>query len=104
MTHSCYGGKLETQHPFQVIEIHTEKARYSIQSGVDQLTIYPHDGEMRQIYCPSVFEPHDYGVTMTRACERFLSALCGGEALPATADDALENMMMIELLCSSMIH
>mgnify|MGYP002585172207 CR=1 FL=1 len=104
LTHSAYGGSLETQHPFQRIDIHTEQARYCVESCVGKLTVYPHGSQMRETYIPPVFEPHDYGVTMTRACRMFLNALHDGSPLPASAEDAYRNMVMIETLCDSMIR
>ena len=103
MAHSAYGGELETQHPFQQIEIHTQRARYVIDSLVDRLTVYPHANERREIYEPSVFERRDYGHTMTLACRDFLQALYRREPVPVPARDAWLNAAAIETLCASII-
>lgn len=103
MAHSAYGGALETQHPFQQIEIHTQVARYVIDNLMDRLTVYPHANEEHEVYESSVFQRRDYGYTMTLACEDFLQAVSRQEPPPATAQDAWDNMATIETLCASMI-
>lgn len=99
MAHSCFGGALDTQHPFQQIDIHTRQAHYVVDSLMDRLTVYPHDGQMRQIYEPSVFERRDYALTLKSACQAFLQALHDRKPLPESAQDALCNTQLIETLC-----
>lgn len=101
MTHSAYGGALDTQHPFQQIDIHTRQAHYTVDSLMNRLTVYPHDGGMRQIYEPSVFERRDYALTLEMACQAFLQALHDRKPLPESAQDALDNTIIIESLCAS---
>ena len=103
MAHSAYGGAMETQHPFQQIEIHTQEARYVIDNLMDCLTVYPHASEQHEVYGTSVFKRRDYGYTMTLACEDFLQAVNRHEPLPSTAQDAWNNMATIETLCASLI-
>jgi len=104
LTHSAWGGALDTQHPYQQIDIHTEQARYCIENTVGRLTVYPHGKTMHQVYEPSVFERRDYDLTMERACQDFLCAIAAGQAAPVPAADALQNVSMIEQLCGSMIR
>lgn len=104
MTHSAYGGALDTQHPFQQIDIHTRQAHYIVDSLMNRLTVYPHDSGMRQIYEPSVFERRDYALTLELACQAFLQALYDRKPLPESAQDALDNTVIIESLCASVLR
>ena len=104
MTHSIYGGALDTQHPFQQIDIHTSKARYSLENCNGRLTFYPHSSDARMVYEPSAFMRKDYDSTLTDACEDFLKAVALGEPLPASAQDAWNNMRIIERLGSSIVY
>lgn len=103
MAHSAWGGVLDTQHPYQQIDIHTEQARYCIENTVGRLTVYPHGNEMRQVYEPSVFERRDYDLTLEMACQDYLRAVAAGKKAPVSVSDALQNAFMIEHLCSTMI-
>lgn len=101
MSHSNVGGKLDTQHPFQCVDIHTKNARYCIENQCDRLTVYPHDSLERLVYEPSVFQRRDYSVSMRLACEDFLRAVAQGRTPDANIDDALINMQILEAVLAS---
>lgn len=103
MTHSVYGGSHDTQHPFQQIDIHTAKARYSLENCTGKLTVFPHGSDARSIYEPSAFVRKEYDSTLRDACNDFLKAIALDNAVPAPAQDAWNNMLIIGKLCSSMI-
>lgn len=101
MSHSNVGGKLDTQHPFQCVDVHTKNARYRIENQWDRLTVYPH-GEMDQrVYETSVFQRRDYAASMHLACEDYLRAVAEGKPLPADAAQAYANMQVLEDILSS---
>lgn len=101
ISHTNVGGKLDTQHPFQCVDIHTKNARYCIENQSDRLTVYPHDGQMRKVWEPSVFCRHDYAVSMQMACEDYLRAVDTGQPLPADIHQAAENMHVLEAVLAS---
>ena len=101
MAHSVYGGSLDTQHPFQIIDIHTEKARYCVENVTGRLTVYPHDSRTRIVIEPSTFERSDYDRTITEACQDFLREVSAGRKAPITATEALSNVSLIEKMCIS---
>ena len=95
------GGKLDTQHPFQCVDVHTQNARYCIENQWDRLTVYPHGDMTRQVYETSVFQRRDYAVSMRLACEDYLRAVAEGKPLPADAAQALANMQVLETILDS---
>lgn len=101
MTHSNVGGKLDTQHPFQCIDVHTEYARYRIENQCDRLTVYPHDSPAQTVYETSVFQRRDYAVSMRLACEDYLRAAAKGQEPPADIGQALVNMQVLEAIMAS---
>ena len=101
MSHSNVGGKLDTQHPFQCVDVHTQNARYCIENQWDRLTVYPHGDMTRQVYETSVFQRRDYAVSMRLACEDYLRAVAEGKPLPADAAQALANMQVLETILDS---
>lgn len=101
MSHSNVGGMLDTQHPFQCVDIHTKNARYCIENQCDRLTVYPHGSDARQVYEASVFQRRDYAVSMRMACEEYLRAMAEGLPLPADIDQALVNMQVLEAILAS---
>lgn len=98
ISHSNVGGRLETQHPFQCIDLHTGTCRLCIENQFDRMTVYPHGREERLVFEPSVFRRRDYDVSMTRALEEYLKALEAGEDLPSDIASALANMRVIETM------
>lgn len=96
ISHSNVGGKFDTQHPFQCIDIHSAKCRMRIDNQFDRLTVYPHDEMGQIVYETSVFKRRDYAVSMKRACEAYLTAVYEGGELPSDVNSALVNMQVIE--------
>ena len=101
ISHSNVGGKLDTQHPFQCVDVHTSLARYRIENQCDSLTVYPHGELARRVYETSVFCRRDYAVSMRAACEDYLCATAEGKAPPASLADALVNMEVLEAILAS---
>lgn len=101
ISHTNVGGKLDTQHPFQCIDVHTKNFRLRIENQFDRLTVYRHDSMAQEVYETSVFIRRDYSVTMTRLCERFLQAIDQDTLLPADIDQALSNMRVIDAIKQS---
>lgn len=101
VSHSNVGGRLDTQHPFQCIDIHTEECRMQIENQFDRLTVYPHESVERIVYETSVFSRRDYAVSMTRALEAYLRAIQEGGEMPSDITSALVNMQVIEAMKSS---
>ncbi len=101
MSHSNVGGKLDTQHPFQCVDVHTQNARYRIENQCDRLTVYPHGAQAQQVYETSVFQRRDYAVSMRLACEDYLRAVAQDRPLPADVDQALANMQVLEAVLAS---
>lgn len=101
MSHTNVGGKLDTQHPFQCVDVHTHNARYCIENQWDRLTVYPHGDMARQVYETSVFQRRDYARSMRLACEDYLRAVAEGGPLPADAGQALANMQVLETILDS---
>lgn len=101
VSHSNVGGRLETQHPFQCIDVHTEECRMRIENQFDRLTIYPHENMEQTVYETSVFSRRDYAVSMTRALEAYLKAIQEGGKMPSDITSALVNMQVIEAMKSS---
>ncbi|MEA5014333.1 MAG: Gfo/Idh/MocA family oxidoreductase [Candidatus Limiplasma sp.] len=102
MTHTTVGGRLDTQHPFQRIDIHTGLGRYCLESLGARLTFYPHGREAREVMEPSVFARENYAASLREACKAYLEAVDTGEPLPADLTDALENMLVIEAMIASL--
>lgn len=102
ISHSNVGGKLETQHPFQCIDLHTNECRIRMENQFDRLTIYPHDRLEQIVYEASVFQKRDYSISMERACIAFLEAVCEGGELPSDISHAIENMQVIEAIKASL--
>lgn len=96
ISHSNVGGMIETQHPFQCIDIHTRECRMRIENQFDRLTVYPHSSMERLVYETSVFLRRDYGVSMERALSAYLKAIKEGGELPSDIASALVNMQVIE--------
>lgn len=96
ISHSNVGGMIETQHPFQCIDIHTRECRMRIENQFDRLTVYPHSSMERLVYETSVFLRRDYGVSMERALSAYLKAIKEGGELPSDITSALVNMQVIE--------
>lgn len=96
ISHSNVGGMIETQHPFQCIDIHTKECRMRIENQFDRLTVYPHSGKEQLVYETSVFLRRDYGVSMERALDAYLKAIKEGGELPSDITSALVNMQVIE--------
>lgn len=101
ISHTSVGGKLNTQHPFQCIDIHTSRARYKIENHCDRLTVYPHENEAQIVYETSVFLARDYDVSLRAACNAFLQAIYEGGEPPAGIEDALSNMRILESITHS---
>ncbi len=101
MSHTNVGGKLDTQHPFQCVDVHTQNARYCIENQWDRLTVYPHGDMASQVYETSVFRRRDYAVSMRLACEDYLRAVAEDRPLPADAGQALTNMQVLEAILAS---
>jgi len=101
LCHTSVGGKLDTQHPFQCLDIHTSNARFLIENQFDRLTVYPHDKEARQIHETSVFQRRDYALSMRLACEDYLRAVVENRLLPIDIGEALTNMRVLEDILSS---
>lgn len=101
LSHSNVGGRMDTQHPFQCVDVHTEHARYCIEDQCGRLTVYPHADLLRQIYEPSVFTRRDYAVSMRLACEDYLKAVEQNRPLPASIGQALVNMEVLEAALAS---
>jgi predicted dehydrogenase len=102
ISHSNVGGKIDTQHPFQHIDIHTSNARYRLENLFDSLTVLPHDETASHVYKPSVFTKRDYSESMYLACSDYLQAVHNGDAIPSDINQALINMKMLEeiIACS----
>lgn len=101
MSHTTVGGKLDSQHPFQCIEIHTGNARYKIENHCDRLIVYPHDSMAQTVYETSVFRARDYSVSLRAACNDFLQALEKGGDPPIGIEEALTNMQYLEAITGS---
>src|SRR5690606_2242058 len=68
MSHTYVGSYLRPgQHPFQQIDVSTDRARYKVDNLMDRLTIYPHKELYSNSWSPSVFEARDYSMTMTES-------------------------------------
>ena len=100
ISHSNVGGRFDTQHPFQCIDLHTKKCRMRIDNQFDRLTVYPHGDMGQTVYETSVFKRRDYAVSMKRACEAYLDAIEKGGELPSDINSALDNMQVIEAIKS----
>lgn len=96
ISHTSVGGMIETQHPFQCIDIHTRDFRLCIENQLDRLTVYPHAAMERLVYETSVFLKRDYGVSMERALNAYVKAIKEGGELPSDITSALMNMQVIE--------
>lgn len=96
VSHSSVGGALDTQHPFQCIDIHTDEFRMCIDNQFDRLTVYPHTRKERLVYETSVFRRRDYVISMERALGAYLEAVKNGDEPPCGLAAALVNMQVIE--------
>lgn len=75
MTHTFVGGEFETQHPFQRLEISTDKARYTVENLVDELHVYPHREWYSSRFSPSVFTRRDYEYVMLTAIHAWIDSV-----------------------------
>jgi len=75
MTNTFVGGVHESQHPFQDIEIVTDRARYLVDNLYDGLYIYPHQEMEQHVWKPSVFERRDYQFSMRLSLESWIEAV-----------------------------
>lgn len=102
MSHSFVGGRFETQHPFQKIEIHTEKAKYDINNLYDSLIVFYHDKYEQIVYTPSVFESRDYSHSMKMSAELFIKAIANETDLPVNIDEVIHNASIINSILKSL--
>lgn len=101
MSHSFVGGRLETQHPFQKIEIHTEIAKYDINNLYDSLVVYNHDSHGHITYIPSVFEVRDYSHSMKLCADLFIRAAANESDTPIGIEEAIHNSSIIRSILKS---
>ena len=101
MSHSFVGGRLQTQHPFQKIEIHTEFAKYDINNLYDSLVLYKHDSYGHITYTPSVFEIRDYSHSMKLSVDSFIKAAANKSDVPVGIEDAVINSIIIRSILKS---
>jgi predicted dehydrogenase len=102
MSHSFVGGRFKTQHPFQKIEIHTEKAKYDINNLYDSLIVFYHDKYEQIVYTPSVFESRDYSHSIKMSAELFIKAIANEIDLPVNIDEAIHNASIINSILKSL--
>lgn len=79
MTHTFVGGRLDSQHPFQRIDVSTSRARYTVDNLVDSLVIYPHGDAFSSRWSPSAFAQRDYGSTMLASVGAWIDSVAAGE-------------------------
>lgn len=101
MSHSFVGGALNSQHPFQKLEIYTEKAKYVISNMYDYLTIYDHNSLMHRTFSPSVFEPRDYGHSIRVSVNSYINSVFNNLPLTVDIDDAVYNSILIRTIIRS---
>ena len=104
------GGMLETQHPFQRLEIVTEKKRMVIENMSDFLAVYPHAEPWQRVWTPSYFAPRDYAASMKVSVDAWVRAVTKEKEGRSTADDGLpqavtaeEGLAVVEL-CAAIIR
>jgi len=98
MFHTFVGGVLDSQHPFQSVEIHTEKARYVINNLYDSLTLYEHDSLMHKVFSPSVFQPRNYGHSMRASVRAYILSVDKHLPLAVDIEDAIYNARLLRTI------
>ncbi len=96
VSHTYVGGRLDTQHPFQRIEVHTDQARYVIENLYDRLEIYPHREANAQVWQPSVFERRDYEDSMQESFKHFVELVLINGENTGSMQDVLHVSRLIE--------
>lgn len=101
MTHTFVGGAHESQHPFQHLELSTDKARYEVRNMLEKLHIYPHHSLERSTWSPSVFESCNYEETLKRSTNAWIESLTGNGPAPIGLLDAYCNSLVVEACIQS---
>ena len=96
VSHTYEGGTIDTQHPFQRIEIHTDRARYVIENLYDYLKVYPHSKADVQVWQPSVFERRDYEDSMTSSVDHFIKSISIDKGDNGHTQDTVHILRIIE--------
>ncbi|MGQ9779574.1 MAG: Gfo/Idh/MocA family protein [Bacillota bacterium] len=103
------GGMLETQHPFQHLEIVTAEKRMVVENMSDRLIVYPHAEPWQRVWTPSYFAPRDYAASMKASVDAWIRAVAKKmEGRPP--DDRLpravtaEEGLAVVRLCAAIIR
>lgn len=64
---SFVGGRLDSQHPIERVEVLTDLERIVCEDVVRSAIVYPHDRREALVYTPSIFEPRSYVDTIWSA-------------------------------------
>lgn len=102
MTHTFVGGVHETQHPFQRLDLSTNKARYTVDNMMDRLQIFPHEERYHHTWIPSAFEARDYGMTMIASVTAWIDSVIDGADAPVSLWDAYCNARITEACIESL--
>lgn len=102
MTHTFTGGIYETQHPFQRLDLTTDKARYTVENMYDGLNVFPHDELYRKTWVPSIFEHRDYASTMVASVTAWIDSVVNHERAPVGLMEAYLNAAVVQACIESL--
>ncbi len=103
MAHTYVGSELSPgRHPFQLVQLSTDRARYTVDNLVDRLTIYPHRESEHISWCPSVFAPKGYETTLWASVAAWLDCLLDDQiAVPVDLMDAIRSTRVVKACIAS---
>jgi predicted dehydrogenase len=102
---SFAGGELESQHPIERAEIVTNRKRVVVDNICERVTMFPHAGENREVWEPSVFQRQDYQATILESVRAWMQSIVEESVPPiGIADGARAAALCQAILDSHRTH
>lgn len=98
---SFAGGELESQHPIERAEILTDKKRVVVDNICERATMFPHTGENRELWEPSLFQRQDYQATILESVRAWMRSLDAQSAPPVGIADGARAVTLCQAILDS---
>jgi predicted dehydrogenase len=98
---SFAGGELESQHPIERAEIVTNKKRVVVDNICERVTMYPHAGENRELWEPSLFQRRDYQATILESVRAWMQSVAEKTATPVDIDNGARAVTLCQAILDS---
>ncbi|NMB11231.1 MAG: Gfo/Idh/MocA family oxidoreductase [Firmicutes bacterium] len=102
LSNTFVGGLLDSQHPFQDLEVVTGQTRYVVDNLYDGLFIYPHDDLYQKKWLPSVFQPRSYEASMQASIGAWIDAVLDGSGVAPGVEEAVKNLEVVHGIMRSL--